>query len=373
MCGIYGWSFKPSNLPSSEKRYLLAALLGLYNDDRGGDSHGWYAPMAHAIYRNLGLVSGIARTASHHPLLIAHTRKATVGDKTVENSHPFVMGNIIGAHNGGVSNWQWRNSQQKTDYQVDSQQIFHALNEDKDLSELYGYGAIEWVDLRRPKGDILLCRISQHGDLGVARTEHGIIWSSAKSKLDEALFLCGMKAETWELKAEHVHVARNGILYETPNKLFFGSYTSQNSSTGGTTYGSSQVKREDDEDQSELSLLDAAAATIRKTIGKKKNKKEKQHWQKKRWCHECSTLDSHETWCPTVTGEVPNPRPTAPVSKSVVFIGRDSEYLAGSTVTCVSCHNEIKVGQGGGQHAGWCPVGRDRDVGGGVGVVRSSN
>lgn len=369
MCGIFGWQWKPSSMPSAEKRHTLAALLGMFNDDRGGDSWGWYAPIANKIYHDMGLCQGLARHLAVHPNIIAHTRKATVGEKTLENSHPFVMGKIIGAHNGGV----WNHAAQGAKFDVDSQHIFDKLSRDEDLSELNGYGAIEWIDRLHESGRIYLCRISSHADLGVAITPHGIVWSSNKVHLGRSLSVAGIpfnEKSLFELKHETVFFVSRGSLFETEKKLFFGTYQSTTSGSGAGTYGSSicngnaQSARDryrenydrsmgNESGQQNLAIVDDQTGVV-KTIGKVKKVK----------CKICNWYTHHQVWCKyhesntvTTKDKAPDPRPTAPVSNPTI----DPR----STVLCHQCYNQVDGYIG---HRPECTVLRlSKELGGGVG------
>lgn len=116
-------------------------------DDRGGDSWGYY--------QNDQIIKGLGTAArgvdidelSKGQSLILHTRKATVGEKTIENAHPWRIGNLVGLHNGGVSNHHAMSAKYKRNHlQVDSQHIFAHISEDLPLSELSAYGTIVYTD-----------------------------------------------------------------------------------------------------------------------------------------------------------------------------------------------------------------------------------
>lgn len=81
-------------------------------------------------------------------VLIGHTRHATHGDINVKNAHPFKHGNIMGAHNGIVSNYK----EIDKDLEVDSQAIFKLLDEKKNnavetFKLLRGSMAVTWIDM----------------------------------------------------------------------------------------------------------------------------------------------------------------------------------------------------------------------------------
>lgn len=222
MCGIYGWSWNRSRTPKFEKRYLLAAMLGHLNVDRGHDSWGWFATDTKETTKGVGSVTPKARHAGKHRQLFGHTRHATIGAKTVENTHPFVIGHITGSHNGVVNNHWAANEDRGVKYEVDSMHIFHGLNEGVGVDGLTGWGAIEWVDDRENPDNLFLCRL-QGGSLAFARTNYGVVWSSDARHLTEALRLSGFKSEISEFKQNKIHYARNGEMYVSATaELHFG-------------------------------------------------------------------------------------------------------------------------------------------------------
>lgn len=117
MCGIFGWiGNKPKDFDS-----IKFNILGNYNDNRGGDSCG--------IYYNKNTIKGIDTESKYRdlvfnyelhnhikleqPVIIGHTRKASVGEVSVTNIQPVVIYEnddetsnplIIQAHNGTITN-----------------------------------------------------------------------------------------------------------------------------------------------------------------------------------------------------------------------------------------------------------------------------
>jgi len=117
MCGIFGWiGNKPKDFDS-----IKFNILGNYNDTRGGDSCG--------IYYNRNTIKGINSESKYRdlvfnyelhnhikleqPIIIGHTRKASVGEVSVTNIQPVIIYEnddetsnplIIQAHNGTITN-----------------------------------------------------------------------------------------------------------------------------------------------------------------------------------------------------------------------------------------------------------------------------
>lgn len=133
---------------------------------------------------------------------MCHTRAPTTGKIAKENSHPFEFGNIVGAHNGIIHNHEQLNRQYDRKFEVDSMHIFAHMAEGKELSDLRGYGAIEFVRSENP--DIIcLAKISSTGSLAIFETAYGIFWSSDDDHLKAALDAGGLKYKEYEVK-EHV-------------------------------------------------------------------------------------------------------------------------------------------------------------------------
>lgn len=243
MCGIFGWQWRQQMVPTRDKRVVLATMLGDRNDNRGGKSWGWCAlPTSQrtefAISRGLGLIVSQAPAMATFSSLFGHTRMPTTGSVCKENSHPFEIGNIIGAHNGMVHNWSELETkyQERKKFAVDSMHIFAHLNEGKDMKELHCYGAIEWVERDRNPEHLFLCKLSDSGDLAIARTEHGIVWSSTKPALEAAMDAAELKIkEMVSVKKGHVIEIHDGEAWKTDREIEISTYyRTSYAATGGS-------------------------------------------------------------------------------------------------------------------------------------------
>jgi predicted glutamine amidotransferase len=175
MCGLLGYSgSKPFN-----KDYIR--LLFYANEPRGKDSSGFYnedstKEFKDRVKKALGnpIDTMLAKTKEFESLepsnlFIGHTRAATIGEKTLVNAHPFMYGDVVGAHNGTLRNLQTlliKYSKQfpdktfnSTEINVDSKLFYYYLanteygNLDV-IKEFDGAAALIWRDLR-DNGEII--------------------------------------------------------------------------------------------------------------------------------------------------------------------------------------------------------------------------
>lgn len=219
MCGIFGWDFDGKPCPA--QMGALAALLSIGNEERG--SHAWgYATGTgiHDIVRGIGTLTASvpASTPARHASIMAHTRYKTHGDICVENSHPFTHGNIVGAHNGMIFN-EWSLAEQYgRDYAVDSRHIFEHIKCNLPFSDLEGYGSIEYMDANEP-GAIYLCKMLD-GELSIVATARGVVWSSDRAHLDQALQVAGIPIiSRVKVKEGRVYRVCKGKVIHTSKRL----------------------------------------------------------------------------------------------------------------------------------------------------------
>ena len=171
--------------------------------ERGRQSWGW--SNGTEIVKAVGeLREGFTADLLDHPQAIIHTRHATFGSKTKENSHPFSIKGIIGVHNGMVYNHAAIAKTYGLTYTVDSEVIFHAIADGVNLSELEGYGAVAyWQD-----GVFHIGRFND-GDMELAQTTFGWVYASTQAALLDALCMAGLEDEvTFQPKLEQ------GVLYQ---------------------------------------------------------------------------------------------------------------------------------------------------------------
>jgi len=260
MCGIAGISISDADREGgvvNSKRLVKDLLLGIEHrgthatgfafQDKTGEFqvHKKDVKASDFVTRNMCLPKRAATA-------IAHTRMWTQGPPTVNaNNHPIVSGDIVGVHNGWVTNddslWGTAVEAKRRQAEVDSEVIFAMLAygyQDsgatwKDtLETVRGNAALAWLDKERE--DVLFLARANSSPLVIASTPGGsVVFASESGAIEKALKAQGIEA------AEMFHVAEGKLLTVCKGEVLniedfepAAAWTSSYSSyKGGTTSG----------------------------------------------------------------------------------------------------------------------------------------
>lgn len=243
MCGLCG-SFTQQGVSLGKRDRMVRArtleALLIANQVRGIDSAGVAAIQPDGKYDVLKVATTPAKFVDRDdvqrllrtdaPLMIGHTRMTSMGnDVRDENAHPFVEGNVIGAHNGVINNYM----QIDKTVRVDSQAVFRLLdqhNENLDyaFSRISGSAALTWWDGRDPNA---LYLVAHSNPLSVAIVDRikTVFWSSIDDHLETVMRASYGKGVSYiEVKPDTVYRIDGEDVYRwQEGKVSFASYTQQ--------------------------------------------------------------------------------------------------------------------------------------------------
>ena len=221
MCGIFGADFRRSNLTERQKGIILSTLAKS-NEKRGHDSWGIFDVEKNSVDKDVGPITNAISKVCEFNFGFGHTRHGTHGNNSVPNAHPFTFGTITLAHNGIIFNHDELNLKYNRDCQVDSMHIGLNISQNLGLDDLRGYGSIEWFD-NNMSDTIRLCRL-EGGELAIAAIMSadktvGVVWSSSKAHLKDALDFAGVKFQEFNIETGKVYNVQDGNLFESDQKL----------------------------------------------------------------------------------------------------------------------------------------------------------
>tara|TARA_R110001632_G_scaffold57555_2_gene140597 strand:+ start:336 stop:1532 length:1197 start_codon:yes stop_codon:yes gene_type:complete len=164
MCGIFGFAKREGWQSESQMDRIEDVISNLTFESviRGNHSTGFAiaSKTDKLVYKTLKPSDELVCDKEWHNILekvdvdttifLGHVRFATTGAKIKENAHPFVMGSVIGAHNGIIYNHKEIASKIGKNVQVDSEVIFGLLNKKDKYQEVFdlieGDYALSWID-----------------------------------------------------------------------------------------------------------------------------------------------------------------------------------------------------------------------------------
>ncbi len=185
------------------------------------------------------------------PLMIGHTRMTSMGnDVTDENAHPFVEGNVIGAHNGIINNYM----ELDRTVNVDSQAVFRMLDAhpeayDYVFPKVSGSAALTWWDARDAEALFL---VAHQNPLSVAIVPriNTVFWSSVNDHLESILRAgYGNNVIHMDFKKDTIYRLDADDIYSWQEaEVFFGTdvkYSLGTSRGLGTSYGWAEATDEE--------------------------------------------------------------------------------------------------------------------------------
>lgn len=217
MCGIFGYSTKNNaTLTSSEQeqRFRIISAMAIAMQSRGDESTGvawetkdkktYTLKSTQPAYKFVQRDDFKAILADDARFILGHTRLASMGKVSHENAHPFKKGNILGVHNGSVTNWEEVNK----DVEVDSEVIFELLAklpEKEVFPQLRGNFAVGWHNLLASH---TLMFVTHNNPLFFCQVPSlkSMFWISEKEPLEAVLIAAGVSQfNIWKPKEDTIY------------------------------------------------------------------------------------------------------------------------------------------------------------------------
>ena len=222
MCGIFGYAKQQNAQNDSQIEMLKRALTYLADESvvRGTDSTGItmitpsnrrtfkaVAPSSEVVNHDAWKTSILNRVDRDSTIALGHVRLATHGVVNQRNAHPFEIGEVIGAHNGVIYNYNKLAEKYNKSIEVDSEIIFASLNlhPTKDaLEELEGDYAVSWV---KESNKILHLARESSRPLCIAywKKARVLLWASTDDIMRKALKRAGLKLKLLNLNSEIIY------------------------------------------------------------------------------------------------------------------------------------------------------------------------
>lgn len=247
MCGIYGFQLRPGYEMSEYELTMMSMVLADEMESRGRDSFGGIGiptdedeDKVARIVRGVGKVSEggkeLFRLAASSRSFLGHTRAATKGSVCIDNTHPFRSGDVLGVHNGVITNHDHLNHKYDRKFAVDSMHAFAHIDQDLPLTELWGYGTLFWLRssehwskihfAKTNGGSLHVAKIFRDEEDAKERADNhlGLIWASEINALRRVCGLLGFGMLQTILDENIMYEIIEGTVYTTKKPFLFGSH-----------------------------------------------------------------------------------------------------------------------------------------------------
>ena len=220
MCGIFGFAKKHNSQNDRQIDILRNVLTNLADESsvRGKDSTGFavMTPNTRKTYKSLSDSSTLVHSKEWDNLLgdvsrdttivIGHVRLATHGVINIRNTHPFTIGEVVGAHNGVIYNYNKIANSMGKDVQVDSEVIFASLNRNKmedAFTDIDGDFAVTWV---KDSNKVIHLAREDNRPMCVAYWKRAkiLFWASTEKIMEQALKRSGLNISMQEVVADKI-------------------------------------------------------------------------------------------------------------------------------------------------------------------------
>lgn len=207
MCGLFG--IAGPGIGTNDLNVLKALMV--FSVLRGVDSTGLFTcgnNGTHQVLKKQTVSSPIFLTNNKDLVEdwsmycgLGHVRDTTVGKITVENAHPFMFEDIVGAHNGTLVDWKYR----KDDHRSDSDLLFEDIQNRgvmevlEEVSDASAYA----ISIFHRKEYALTFARNRRRPLHIAiNKDRGVIyWASEFEMLEFALNRSNIKYDIYEFRA----------------------------------------------------------------------------------------------------------------------------------------------------------------------------
>lgn len=157
--------------------------------------------------------------------IMGHNRWATMGNVVGHNAHPFLHGNVLLAHNGGVRNGQALSGQS---FEVDSEHVAWLMNSKGPkytLEHIQGDFALTWYN-------------KEDKSFNLVRNSARPLWIAKNNTRNTWYYASEVGMLEWIL-------TRNGVVYTDPKLPAAGTVISWNSKAGSSLYARQHTLADD--------------------------------------------------------------------------------------------------------------------------------